>query len=288
MAETETTPLAVRDTPIEGVARITLNRPLQRNAQNVALLYELDRLFEAAARDAAVRVVILAGAGVDFSTGHDLKSTQEIMATAAAETPIGGSWGGYAEAGAHGFYAIEKDVYLNLTKRWRELSKPTIAAVQGHCIAAGLMLAWACDIIVAADNARFSDPVLTFGMPGVEWFAHPYELGPRKAKELLFTSDVWDAAEAHRLGMVNHVVAPDQLESFVLAMARKIAGKPAFALKLAKEAVNRCEDLGGKTQGIEAFFAVHHLAHQHNQLLFGALMDPSNLPRMTSIRRRQD
>lgn len=148
------------------------------------------------------------------------------------------------------------------------------------------MLAWACDIIVAADNARFSDPVVTFGMPGVEWFAHPYELGARKAKEHLFTSDAWDAQEAHRLGMVNHVVPLDGLNDFCLAMACKIASKPAFALKLAKEAINRCEDLGGKTLAIESFFAVHHLSHQHNNLLYGALMDPTGVPNLSKTSSR--
>ena len=274
--------LVTYEIPAEGVARITLNRPKQRNAQNAALLVELGRAFDRAARDEAVRCVILAGAGSDFSAGHDLKSGHAEMAVAAAES-LATSWGGFSEEGAHGFYACEQELFLGLTRRWREFSKPTIAAVQGNCIAAGLMLAWACDIIIAAENASFADPVVTFGMPGVEWFAHPYELGPRKAKELLFTSDKWDAHEAHRLGMVNHVVAVESLEEATLTMARKIASKPAFALKLAKEAVNRAEDLGGKTASIEAFLPLHHLAHQHNVLRFGTLMDPSNLPKMATM-----
>src|SRR3984957_12836672 len=138
------------------------------------------------------------------------------------------------------------EIYLEMCERWRNLSKPTIAMVQGKCIAGGLMLAWVCDLIIASDDATFVDPVVGMGVCGVEFFNHPYELGIRKAKELLFTADVWDAGEAHRLGMVNHVVPRADLESFTLAMAARITNKPSFALKMTKQAVNTAQNNMGQ------------------------------------------
>lgn len=263
------------ETPIPGVARLVLNRPRQRNAQDFPLLYALNDAFDRAVADEAIRCIIVAGEGDDFSAGHDLKGPGMEMGV---DRPPTGTWGGFAEPGAHGWYATEQEVYLNLTRRWRNVAKPTIAAVQGKCLGAGLAVAWACDLILAADDATFSDPVVTYGMMGIEWFAHPWELGARKAKEHLFTSDSWDAHEAWRLGMVNHVVARDALDDLALDMAARIARKPAFALKTAKEAVNRCLDMGQQMPAIEALFPLHHLCHQHNNLLFGQLMDPTNAP----------
>lgn len=270
-----TSPLVLYDDETPGVARIRLNRPEQRNAQDFPLLYALNDAFDRAIADETVRCIILGGEGRDFSAGHDLKGAGMALGR---DRPATGHWGGFDEAGAHGWYASEQEIYLGLTKRWRNLAKPTIAAVRGNCLGAGLALAWACDLIVTADDARFADPVVTFGMMGIEWFAHPWELGPRKAKEHLFTSDSWDAQEAWRLGMVNHVVPVETLDAFVLDMASRIAAKPAFALKLAKEAVNRCVDTGQQATAIDSVFALHHLCHQHNQLLFGQLMDPTNAP----------
>jgi enoyl-CoA hydratase len=179
--------------------------------------------------------------------------------------------------GAEGLYAMEKEAFLHYTRRWRNIAKPTIAAVQGACMGGGLMLAWACDLIVAADDARFSDPVVEYGMMGVEWFVHPWELGARKAKEHLFLAKTWTAEEAHQWGMVNHVVAPGDLHGFVLEMAQAIAEKQPFAVRLAKEAVNRCLDIGGQAQAVDAVFAIHHLNHQHNMRLFGTPMDMSRV-----------
>ncbi len=191
-------------------------------------------------------------------------------------SPVG-NWGGFAEPNAHGRFAREQEIYLQITRRWRNLAKPTIAEVHGKCIAGGLMLAWACDLIVASADAEFCDPVVTMGVCGVEWFVHPWELGPRKAKELLFTADAWSAEEAHRLGMVNHVVPRPELSSFVLALARRIAAKPSFALKLTKEAVNRSVDVMGQPAAIEQAFALHQLCHAHNLQEFGMVVDPAGL-----------
>jgi len=140
------------------------------------------------------------------------------------------------------------------------------------------MLAWACDLIVASDDAQFCDPVVTMGVCGVEWFVHPWELGARKAKEFLFTADAWSAEEAHRLGMVNHVVPREELSARVLELATRIASKPAFALNMSKEAVNRTLDIMGQQNAIDSVFGLHHLCHAHNMIRFGMIVDPSGIP----------
>jgi len=260
--------------PAPGVARIVMNRPQARNAQNLAMTYDLNAAFDAAVADGEVRVIIVAGAGPHFSSGHDLRERDKPSRAMGAT----GTWSGYQESGAAGRYAYEQEVYLQMTRRWRNLSKPTIAQVHGKCIAGGLMVAWACDLIIAADNAQFCDPVVAMGVLGVEWFAHPWELGPRKAKEMLFTADAWSADEAHRLGMVNQVVPEAELESFTLAMAGRIAAKPPFAVKLAKEAVNRTVDIMGQANAIDSAFGLHHVCHSHNMLEYGIAVDPAGLP----------
>ena len=268
-------PTVQYDTPEEGVARVVLDRPEVRNAQNLAMIYELDAAFERAVQDDSINVIILSGADPHFSSGHDLgpKNTGEL----GKDWPARAGWGGFFKDGAHGRYAREQEIYLQATRRWRNLSKPTIAAVQGRCIAGGLMLAWACDMIIASEDATFVDPVVAMGVLGVEWFAHPWELGPRKAKELLWTGDEWSAAEAYRLGMVNHVVPRSELDDFTLALARKVARKPTFAVSLGKEAINKAVDLMGQSDAIDYSFGLHQLCHAHNMMRFGTGMDPGGL-----------
>lgn len=279
MAET----LVRYETPAQGVARVVLARGDKHNALNPALIYAINAAFDRALADDAVKVVILAAEGRNFSAGHDIADTvEDYQAATQADAPRISGWSGFDQPGTHGWYTSEKETYLESARRIRNFSKPTICAVQGKCIAGALIYPWVCDIIIAASNAVFSDPVVNFGVSGVEWFAHPWELGPRKAKEFLFTADAWNAEEAHRLGMVNHVVAPEDLEAFALAMAQKIATKPAFALKLAKEAVNKTLDIQGQQSAIDQAFLLHHLCHSHNFRVFGYGMDTSNLPAMAS------
>lgn len=261
--------------PDPAVARIVMNRPDARNAQNLQMTYDLNAAFDDAVQDDSVKVIILAGAGPHFSAGHDLRATTKNEA--GIDFPPVGAWGGFREPGAHGRMAREQEIYLQITRRWRNLAKPMIAEVHGKCIAGGLMLAWACDLIVAADSAEFCDPVVTMGVCGVEWFVHPWELGPRKAKELLFTADSWSAQEAHQLGMVNHVVPATELSAFTMALAQRIAAKPSFALKMTKEAVNRSVDIQGQPAAIDQAFALHQLCHAHNLQEFGMIVDPSGL-----------
>ncbi|GIW14180.1 MAG: enoyl-CoA hydratase [Tepidiforma sp.] len=264
----------IYEIPAPGVARITQNRPEARNAQNHQLTYDLNAAFDEAAADESVKVIILAGAGPHFSAGHDLRGGGPPLSS----YPTVGTWREFNKKGAEGYMAVEEEIYLGMCRRWRNIPKPTIAQVQGKCIAGGLMLAWVCDLIVASDDAMFSDPVVQMGVCGVEYFAHPWELGARKAKEMLFTADWVTAQDAYRLGMVNHVVPREELESFTLALAEKIAQKPSFALKLAKEAVNQTLEAQGQWQAMLAVFNLHQLAHSHNQELYGMRIDPSGIP----------
>ncbi len=262
------------DMPHSGIARITMNRPERRNAQDLQLTYDLNAAFDRAARDDDVRVVILAGADPHFSAGHDLMDTAE----AGRDFPVVGTWCGFGCDGAEGRFAREKEIYQGITERWRNMPKPTIAAVQGKCIAGGLMLAWACDIILASDDAEFRDPVVEMGVSGVEFFAHPWEVGPRKAKEWLFTADWLDARQAEGLGMVNRVVPRAELADQALAMAERIAAKPLFALKMTKEAVNQSQDAMGRQTAMLQAFSLHQLCHSHNMQRFGIAVDPAGLP----------
>jgi enoyl-CoA hydratase len=263
------------ETPAPHVARIVLNRPDTRNAQDTRLLYELNDAFDRAAQDNEVKVIILAANGPHFSSGHDLR--ERDAGAVMKEFPTVGTWCGFECAGAEAQMAREKEIYIGFSERWRNIPKPTIAEVQGKCIAGGLMLVWPCDIIVAADDAAFLDNTVAMGVGGAEFFNHPWELGVRKAKELLFTADWLSAEEAEKLGMVNHVVPRETLSSFTLALAEKIAAKPLFALKLAKEAVNAAQDAQGRSSAMQTSFALHQLAHSHNMQVHGMMIDPSGI-----------
>jgi enoyl-CoA hydratase len=245
------------------VAVVTLNRPQYSNAQNSKVTYALDAAFVRATNDDDIKVIVLAGNGRHFSAGHDIGTPgRDIDQSFERKAVI---W--YDHVGAQGVdsrFARESEVYLGMCRRWREIPKPMIAMVQGACIAGGLMLAWSCDFIVAADNAFFSDPVVRMGIPGVEYFAHPWVMNPRAAKEFLYTGDRFSAQRAKELGMVNHVVPREELESTVFAMAERIATMPRLGLTLTKKAVNQAEDLMGQRAGMDSVFGLHHAAHAHN------------------------
>jgi enoyl-CoA hydratase len=255
------------------IAWIALNRPEYRNAQNSALLYALDDAFKRAADDDDVKVIVLSGAGPSFSAGHDIGTPDRDVDKPYERVSLW--WDHTNKEGAERRFGREDEVYLGLCRRWRDLPKPTIAMVHGHCIGAGLKLAWVCDLIIASEETQFGDPVVQMGVGGVEYFAHPWELGPRKAKELLFTSDLMSAQEAMRLGMVNHVVPRAELEASALALAERIARKSAFALKLAKEAVNGAMSAQGRKVAMDNAFHLHQLAHSHNMQVHGMPVDPA-------------
>ena len=250
------------------VAVITLNRPEYANAQNSAMTYALDAAFGRAVNDDRVAVLVLAGAGKHFCGGHDI-GTPGRDADQSFDRQAVLWWDHVGKAGADARYAREMEVYLGMCRRWREMPKPVIAMVHGACIAGGLMLAWVCDLIVAADDAYFADPVVRMGVPGVEYFAHPWMLGPRLAKEVLFTGGRFGAERAYQAGMVSRVVPRASLEAVVFELAGQIAEMPPFGLALAKRAVNQCEDLMGMRPGMDAVFGLHHLAHAHNAEVSG-------------------
>jgi enoyl-CoA hydratase len=253
----------------ERIAVITLNRPRYRNAQNSAMTYALDEAFTRAVNDEQVAVIVLAGAGEHFSAGHDIGTPGRDVDVSFGRKAVMW-WDHVGRDGADGRYAREMEVYLGMCRRWREIPKPSIAMVQGACIAGALMLAWSCDLIIASDDAFFADPVVRMGIPGVEYFAHPWMLGPRFAKEALFTGDRFSASRAYELGMVNKVVPRAELAEITLAMAERIAEMPPFGLALAKRAVNQCEDLMGMRPGMDSVFGLHHLAHAHNAEVSGS------------------
>jgi enoyl-CoA hydratase len=245
------------------VAFVTMNRPEFANAQNSAMTYALDAAFVRAVDDPEVKVIVLRGAGKNFSAGHDI-GTPGRDADQTFERRAVIHWDHVDEQGVESRWARESEVYLGMCRRWREIPKPTIAMVHGACIAGGLMLAWSCDFIIASESAWFRDPVVRMGIPGVEYFAHPWVMNPRAAKEFLFTGDKVDAHRASELGMVNRVVPDEQLEDEVLAVAGRIAEMPRLGLALAKKAVNQAEDLQGMRAGMDSVFGLHHAAHAHN------------------------
>lgn len=254
-------------TVADGIATLTMNRPGFNNAQNSQMTYALDAALRRAVDDDAVKVIVLCGAGKHFSAGHDIGTPGRDINKPFERAHLW--WDHTNKPGGEYLYAREQEVYLGMCRRWRELPKPTIAMVQGACIAGGLMLAWVCDLIVASDDAFFQDPVVRMGIPGVEYFAHPYEMNPRIAKEFLMCGDRMPASRAYEVGMVNRVVPRDELQATTYALALRIAAQPRMGLALTKQAINHVEDLSGKRTAMDAVFAWHHFAHVHNELLSG-------------------
>ncbi|QGW19717.1 enoyl-CoA hydratase [Stutzerimonas degradans] len=251
----------------DGVAILTLSRPQFNNVQNSQMTYALDAAFRRAVDDDSVKVIVLGGTGKHFSAGHDIGTPGRDVNRPFERQHLW--WDHSNKPGGEFLYVREQEVYLNMCRRWREIPKPTIAMVQGACVAGGLMLAWVCDLIVASEDAFFQDPVVRMGIPGVEYFAHAFEMHPRIAKEFLFLGERMQAARAYELGMVNRVVPREALEGQTLDIARRIATQPRMGLALTKQAVNHIEDLQGKRTGMEAAFAWHHFAHVHNELISG-------------------
>ncbi len=247
------------------IARITLNRVNARNAQNRGLLVELCEAFKQAEADDQVRVVILAGAGPMFSSGHDLGSKEAVAErTPGPDLHPSYTVNGGTRVGAENRMLQEWHYFFQNTLEWRNLRKITIAQVHGSVFAAGLMLMWCCDLIVAADNASFADVVGTrLGMCGLEYFAHPWEFGPRKAKELLLTGDSLGVEEAHSLGMVSKIFPVDDLAERTLEFAQRIAALPSMTSIMIKESVNQSVDNMGFYNALQACFTLHQLNHSH-------------------------
>ena len=269
----------------DGIAWVTMNRPEYHNAQNGRMTYLLDGAFQRAVADDEVKVIVLAGEGKHFSAGHDIGTPGRDVHLSQDRVTM---WYDHAnKEGGEFLYVREAEAYLGMCRRWRDIPKPTIAAVQGACIAGGLMLAWVCDLIVATDDAYFSDPVVRMGIPGVEYFAHPYELNPRIAKEFLFTGNKMGAERAYQMGMVNQISTRESLTADVEALATKIAAMPRLGLALTKQAINNVEDLQGKRSAMEAAFAWHHFTHVHNDLTTGNKLGGMDAKSMAKANKEQ-
>ncbi|MBV1687323.1 enoyl-CoA hydratase [Novosphingobium sp. G106] len=253
----------------DGVAWITMDRPQFNNAQNGQMTYALDDAFRRATNDDAVRCIVLAGNGKHFSAGHDIGTPGRDLHHEFDKREI--LPGHTNKPAAELLYTREQEQYLGMCRRWRDIPKPTIAMVQGACIAGGLMLAWVCDLIVASEDAFFQDPVNPLmGIPGVEYFAHAYELPPRVAKEFLLLGERMKAQRAYDFGMVNKVVPREELRAATEAWATKLAGQGRLGNWLTKQAVNHVEELRGKRAAMDAVFHMHHFAHAQNDLVTGS------------------
>ncbi len=261
------------DNPVDRVARITLTRAEAANAQDYLMLSELNQALDEANRDENVRVIVLAADGKHFSSGHDLGDQSDIN-----DLPPVGVQCHFNAGDAEGYMAREAEMYVGLCWRWRNLAKPTIASVQGKVIAGGLMLVWPMDLIVCSEDATFSDPVVALGVNGHEYFTHPFEVGHRLAKDMLFTGRAITAQEALTHGMVSRVFPRDQLEAETLALASHIARRPMFGLTTAKQSVNNALDAMGMHTALQSAFGLHHVGHSNNRMKFdGSLIDPSGL-----------
>ena len=225
------------------VARITLDRPRYRNAQSWQLLDQLDEAFDAAQNDKEVRVVVVQGNGEHFSAGHDLGTPEQIQDLRTRGVPDVGI----------GEYETFRKYNLDLTLKWRNLPKPTVALVRGYCIYGGWMIAAAMDVVFAAPSARF--------LAGqVEYLSVPFDVGFRKAKELLFEARFISGIEAHELGLVNRVMPADQLEDEVMSYAERVAQNDPFQLRMTKLAVNQAQDTQGFTAHINSAHALFMLS----------------------------
>lgn len=228
------------------VRRILLARPAQRNAQSQQMLDELMQAMDAARVDDAVNVVVIGGQGDHFSAGHDLKQAQAERANFTVEER----------------WAYEELRYYDYSLKIWDFPKPTIAQVQGACVAGGFMIANMCDLVVASESAYFSDPVgHTLGAAATEVLIHPWVMGARKAKEMLFMGSKISAQDAQAMGMVNRVVADAELGETALAMAQQIAKAPPFGLRLIKRSINRSLDAQGMRTALAAHFDTHQLSH---------------------------
>jgi enoyl-CoA hydratase/carnithine racemase len=242
------------------VAVITMNRPQYHNAQSYPMLDSLDAALDTAMGDREIRVAIVTGAGSHFSSGHDLGTPEQVRTREERGIPADGI----------GFYDSFRKYNFDYCLKWRNLPKPTIAMVRGYCIFGGWMIATSMDLVFADDTAKFLSSQL-------EYFTLPWDVGARKAKELLFESRFIDGEEAMGYGFVNRVYAAADLARETTAYAKRCAETGAFGLRMAKLAVNHTQDIQGYVASVEAGFADY---------LVTARTRSTSTPRMTEGRRQ--
>lgn len=270
---------------IDHVAWITMDRPDFNNAQNGQMTYALDDAFNRATQDDDVRCIVLAGNGKHFSAGHDIGTPgRDLHKPFESRLMVPGH---VNKPGAELLYTREQEQYLGMCRRWRDIAKPTVAMVQGACIAGGLMLAWVCDLIIASEDAFFQDPVNRMGIPGVEYFAHAFELPPRIAKEFLLLGERMTAQRAEQFGMVNKIVPRANLREEVAAVAAKLVAQPRLGNWLTKQAINHVEELRGKRSAMDAVFHMHHFAHAQNDLVSGNSLGGLDGKNMAAANKKQ-
>ena len=269
------------------IAYLTLNRVKYHNSQNSQMLYALDDAFFKATGDDNVKAIVLRANGKHFSAGHDIGTPGRDFHQG-RDDRRSMNYNHDNKPGAEKAYVREQEVYLEFCRRWRAVPKPTIAQVHKGCIAGGLMLAWVCDLIVASDDAFFQDPVVQMGFPGVEYFAHPYELNVRQAKEFLLLGERWSAERVLAAGMINKVVPREELESAVKAWADKLATQPRLAMALTKQACNQAEDMMGKRNTMDAVYGYHHFAHANNSLVKGDYIAGFDVKKMAEANKKKE
>jgi enoyl-CoA hydratase len=239
------------------------------------MTYALDAAIGAAAANDKVKVIVIQGAGDHFSAGHDVGSPGRDHDQSFPRVATHW-WDAAGQPGAEGRMAREYEQYVDMIRRWRDVPKPTIAKVQGACLAGALAIAWSCDLIIASEDAFFADAGAQFGSNGIEYFAHPWQMSPRFAKEFLFMARRVYAPEARSWGMVNRVVPRERLDDEVREVATRIAEMSRLGLALTKRSINNAEDLMGLRAGVEADFALHLLSHSHAAEV-GMVLDPAKI-----------
>lgn len=266
----------IYENPAPKVARIVMNRPSRRNAQGITMTYELDDAFKRACHDDQINVIILAATGDHWNSGHDISGEPPYMPP---PEKVVGLWGDYGGKGWEGYYAREREIYLEITERWRNAPKPVIAEIQGSVISGGIILTWMCDLIVCSEDARFRDATTAeMGICGVEFWQHPYEMTVRQAKEWLMTGGWMTAQEAKARGMINHVVPRDELSARTLELAETIAARNPFTIQLVKQAMNFAQDQMGRKASVDFGFHLHQIGHMQAMLTNGVPIDVDSMP----------
>ncbi len=225
---------------------VVLNRPEKRNALTREMMVRIQAVLDEARKDEGVRVVVLRAEGPDFCSGFDLSAVDERESSEAR-------------------MEREEEELFSKALEIRNCPKPTVAAVQGACIAAGLMLSQACDLVVASDDAYFYNPLVRMGGIGLEVFFEPWDMGIRRAKRYLFTGERIPADVALSFGMVSDVASRAQLQAVTLQLARKVAAMPPVALRLLKRSLNHTQDLMGMRAALEYHFALHEFGHSTDE-----------------------
>jgi enoyl-CoA hydratase len=225
------------------VAKITVNRPRYRNSQSTPLLFQLDEAITKAGNDRDVRVIVLSGAGDHWSAGHDLGTPEQVAYKDQ-----------HVEDGVRGFFDLTYGSMVETHLRWRNVQKPMICAVQGYCIFGGWMVASTADIIFASDDALFLGSMF-------QYFSIPYDIHPRRAKEILFHGRFINAEQAKELGLVNRVIPRASLMAETMAYARDVAQNDPFDLRMTKLAINQALDAQGFTAHIHNAHSTYIVRH---------------------------